>query len=137
LACGAPWPPGGEVSVVLAGDAMLHELNRGYRGQDKPTNVLSFPIDEPDPAREAWMLGEVVIALETTRREALEEGKPVTDHLLHLVVHGVLHLLGYDHQTDAEAERMEALEARLLAGLGVTALDAAETAKAPVAAEQP
>jgi probable rRNA maturation factor len=124
LACGAPYPAGGEVSVVLADDAALRTLNRDYRAIDRATNVLSFPIDAPDPTRPAWMLGEVAVALETTAREAAEEGRSVADHLTHLVVHGVLHLLGYDHIDDEDAERMETLEARLLRELGVTPLPA-------------
>lgn len=138
LLTAAPFPTGGEVSVVLGDDAMLHELNRAYRGIDKPTNVLSFPMDAHDTAREAWMVGEVAVALETTVREAAEEAKKAEDHLCHLVVHGVLHLLGYDHETDAEAERMEALEARLLARLGVgPAAEPAGPARVPLTAEQP
>ncbi|MCP5366323.1 MAG: rRNA maturation RNase YbeY [Hyphomicrobiales bacterium] len=105
--------PEAEVCVVLADDAFVHDLNRRYRGIDKPTNVLSFPAGEDD------LLGDVVLALETLRREAERDGKPLADHLCHLVVHGVLHLLGHDHGDAAEAAGMEALEVRVLAGLGV------------------
>ncbi len=114
--------------MLLADDAALRALNRDYRSIDKPTNVLSFPIDAPDPARPAWMLGEVAVALETALREAEEEGRTVEGHLTHLVVHGVLHLLGYDHIDDEDADRMEALEARLLRDLGVTPAEPVRTA---------
>lgn len=111
-----------EVSLVLADDAAVQALNRDYRGQDKPTNVLSFAAMEDDgPALpgEPVALGDVVLALGTVLREAREQGKPAADHLRHLTVHGVLHLLGFDHETDGEAEEMEALEVRILAGLGL------------------
>ncbi|SMH55589.1 rRNA maturation RNase YbeY [Azospirillum agricola] len=112
-----------ELSVVLADDALVHQLNRDYRGKDKPTNVLSFALteaDEPEPVEGApVLLGDVILAFETVRREAAEQNKAPADHMTHLVVHGVLHLLGYDHETDDEAEEMEALETRLLADLGI------------------
>jgi probable rRNA maturation factor len=112
-----------EISLVLADDAMVRDLNGRYRGQDKPTNVLSFATldDEDDisPADGPLMLGDVIVAFETTAREAASEGKSLAAHLSHLVVHGVLHLLGYDHQDDAEAEEMEAAERSILAGLGI------------------
>ena len=119
--------PPGEVGVVLADDATVRELNRRYRGVDRPTNVLSFPAagaagSMPAPAAggdEAMPLGDVVLALETVAREAAERGVSVADHLTHLVVHGTLHLLGHDHGTDAEAATMEALETAVLAALGV------------------
>lgn len=110
-----------EVSVVLADDAQVRILNRDFRGKDRPTNVLSFPSGDdagPMPGRPV-LLGDVVVALETTTREAVAEGKTVGDHLAHLVVHGTLHLLGYDHEAEAEAEAMEELETELLAGLGI------------------
>jgi probable rRNA maturation factor len=114
--------PAAEVSVLLADDARVRSLNRTWRGKDSPTNVLSFPAESgpvlgaiPGPV----LLGDVVVALETARREAEAEGKPLADHLSHLLVHGTLHLLGHDHEEDAEAEAMEALEAKLLADLGV------------------
>lgn len=109
-----------EISVLLADDAAVRTLNRDHRGQDKPTNVLSFPIgagDGPDAA--PTMLGDVVLACETVVAEAAAQGKSVADHLRHLVVHGVLHLAGHDHEEDAAAERMERLETRILADLGV------------------
>ncbi|WP_366940627.1 rRNA maturation RNase YbeY [uncultured Rhodospira sp.] len=122
-----------EVCVALEDDASVQELNRAFRGQDKPTNVLSFaaledadghvlpPItDGPDnDDDEPETLGDVIIAFETTRDEAARDGKPLADHLSHLVVHGVLHLLGHDHIEDAEARRMERLETRILAALGI------------------
>lgn len=113
-----------EVSVVLADDATVRALNREHRGKDKPTNVLSFPIGAeggpgggPDAA--PTMLGDVVLACETVTAEAAAQGKSMADHLRHLVVHGVLHLAGYDHEDDAAAEKMERLETRILADLGV------------------
>jgi probable rRNA maturation factor len=107
-------PKAGDVTVLLADDAAVQELNRAHRGQDKPTNVLSFPA----AASAAPHLGDVALAYETCAREAEEQGKPLADHLKHLVAHGVLHLLGWDHQTEAEALAMEARERDILAGLG-------------------
>ena len=117
-------PAGAELSVVFADDATVQELNRSYRGQDKPTNVLSFAnledVHAPDlPDEEPVLLGDVVLARETVLAEARTQGKTPGDHLSHLCVHGLLHLLGYDHMADAEAETMEALERRVLAGLGI------------------
>ncbi len=111
-----------EVSLVLADDATVRELNRQYRGQDKPTNVLSFAaLDDgaPLPAEGPVLLGDVVFAYETTAAEAAAGGKTLSQHLCHLVVHGILHLLGYDHEDDAEAEEMEDRERSLLAVLGI------------------
>jgi probable rRNA maturation factor len=110
----------GELDIALGDDALLQRLNREHRGQDKPTNVLAFPLSSPDddPALPA-LLGDVVIARETVLREAAEQGKNTADHLTHLVVHGTLHVLGYDHDADADAARMEALETAILASLGV------------------
>lgn len=110
----APLP--GEVSVLLADDATIQALNARFRGQDKPTNVLSFPAPEaPNAPR---FFGDVALALETVRREAHLQGKAMDAHVAHLLVHGFLHLLGHDHETDAEAERMEAREREILARLG-------------------
>ncbi len=106
----------GEIAVVLADDATLRRLNREYRGMDKPTNVLSFPLGG---AARGDSLGDVILARETLLAEAAEQGKPPADHLVHLVVHGVLHLFGYDHGRQAEARRMEALEIKVLRTLGV------------------
>lgn len=112
-----------EVSLVLADDALVRRLNRSYRDQDKPTNVLSFAAleeDAPIPFDGPVLIGDVIVARETVFAEAAAEGKPVADHLSHLVVHGVLHLLGYDHQDDDEANEMEARERDILASLGIS-----------------
>jgi probable rRNA maturation factor len=106
-------PADAELSVALADDAEVQRLNREYRAKDKPTNVLSFP------APHGPILGDVIIAYETLVREAGEEGIAVGDHLTHLTVHGLLHLLGYDHETEADAVKMERLETEILAGLGI------------------
>ena len=107
----------GEVCVVLSDDATIRELNRNWRGLDKATNVLSFPAAAPSgPVRH---LGDVVIAYETLVREADTDQKLFLHHLSHLTVHGYLHLLGYDHESDAEAEAMEELERKILARLDV------------------
>jgi probable rRNA maturation factor len=111
--------PAAEVSVLLCDDAVIAALNARWRGRDEPTNVLSFPAPPAgDPAAPAH-LGDIAIACETVIREAREQGLPVTQHLAHLAVHGFLHLLGYDHVTDGEAERMERLEREILASLGI------------------
>jgi probable rRNA maturation factor len=107
-----------EVSLLLTDDAEQQELNRDHRGKDSPTNVLSFPAGFVPPAGPR-PLGDISLALETVIREAEEQDKSVADHLSHLLVHGTLHLLGYDHGDDVEAEEMEALEREILAGLGV------------------
>jgi probable rRNA maturation factor len=100
--------------VALADDKTVRKLNAKHRGSNKPTNVLSYPSD----AR--GLLGDIVLARETVWREARAQGKRPADHVSHLVVHGVLHLLGYDHETgDADAERMEGRERRILKGLGI------------------
>lgn len=108
-------------TLVLSSDAAVRELNRQWRGLDKPTNVLSFPSGSPPGhARGArHHLGDVILAQETLVREAVALGIAPGDHFCHLVLHGLLHLLGWDHETDAEAEEMEALETRILATLGV------------------
>jgi probable rRNA maturation factor len=108
-----------EIAVALADNAMIREANREFRRKDAPTNVLSFPGAPPDRIAEAPYLGDIIIAHETVAREAEEEQKPFADHLSHLVVHGVLHLLGYDHMTKADAALMEARETMILAALGV------------------
>jgi probable rRNA maturation factor len=108
-----------EVSLLLTSDAEVRVLNAHWRGQDKPTNVLSFPAPAGRPLAESPTLGDIALAFETLAREAGESGVPLADHYRHLVAHGFLHLIGYDHQTDEEAERMEALERRVLARLGV------------------
>lgn len=112
-----------ELSIVLADDEAVRALNRGWRGQDKPTNVLSFAAldDEDAPLVDGapLLLGDVILAYETCAAEAKEQDKSLADHFGHLVVHGVLHLLGYDHMDDEEAAEMEALETDLLASLGI------------------
>ena len=111
-----------EISILLTDDAQVRQLNRDYRHKDNPTNVLSFPAlddDTPIPPEGPVLLGDVIIARETTEREAFEESKSLKHHLSHLVVHGVLHLLGYDHDEDDEAEEMESLERSILGALGV------------------
>lgn len=112
-----------ELAVMLTDDAGIRTLNHNWRGIDAPTNVLSFPAIQPPAGREPddvpRMLGDIAIAYETMRREADAEQKPFADHLSHLAVHGFLHLVGYDHDTDGEAETMEALEREILAQLGI------------------
>lgn len=103
------------VALLLTDDETVRDLNARFRKQDKPTNVLSFPAP-PNPERH---LGDVALAYGVCAREAGEQGKPLGRHLQHLVVHGVLHLLGYDHMSEDEAEAMESLERVVLAGLGV------------------
>ena len=116
-----------ETSVVLTDDGAVHRLNLDYRGSNRPTNVLAFPICNgaaPDLARRLpgpVLLGDIVVAYGTTAREADADGKSLADHLSHLVVHGMLHLLGYDHDTEQAARRMEGLETRILLALGIAA----------------
>jgi len=105
----------GEVAVLLTEDATIRSMNAKWRGIDKPTNVLSFPAGESG----APHLGDIAIACETVAREAANENKAFLDHLAHLSIHGYLHLIGFDHETDREAERMEHLETRILASLGI------------------
>ncbi len=107
-----------EISIVLADNAFIRNLNKTYRGKDKPTNVLSFPQDPGSGDREA-NLGDVILAYETVKEEADSQGKGFEDHVTHLLVHGILHLLAYDHEDDAEAEEMESLEIRVLESLGI------------------
>lgn len=109
---------GAEVSVVLADDTRIRELNRTWLGRDKPTNVLSFPA--PAGARgEPRFLGDIVLAFETIEREAGTEGKPIEHHVAHLAVHGALHLLGYDHERESDADAMEQCERIILGRLGI------------------
>ncbi|MEW9806227.1 rRNA maturation RNase YbeY [Mesorhizobium sp. ZMM04-5] len=117
---GMPPATASEVSVVFSDDAQVRSLNAGWRGKDKPTNVLSFPAFPAVPGADVPpMLGDIVLAAETVAREAEVEGKPLEHHISHLVVHGLLHLLGHDHEDDDEAERMEALERAALARLAI------------------
>ena len=108
---------GRALAVLLTDDAAIRRLNATWRGIDKPTNVLSFPA--PQMSAAPAPLGDIAIAYETTAREAETEGKPLAHHLAHLSVHGFLHLLGYDHGSDAQADAMEDLERKVLAALGV------------------
>jgi probable rRNA maturation factor len=113
---------GASVAVLLTDDAAMRQLNAQFRGQDKPTNVLSFPAPErPSGAghAESLFLGDMALGYETCAAEALADEKTLGDHLAHLVVHGMLHLLGYDHETDVEAEEMEGRERAILASLGI------------------
>lgn len=105
-----------ELSVVLCDDPFIQILNRDWREKDKPTNVLSFPAD---PSARDMTLGDIVIAYETTAKEAAREAKTLPEHFTHLVVHGTLHLLGYDHESDDDADVMERLEIRALMRLGI------------------
>ena len=107
-----------ELSILLTDDAEQHELNQQWRGKDSSTNVLSFPQIEPFGAV-TGILGDITLARETVEREAIEQGVTLSEHFTHLVVHGFLHILGYDHLTDAEALQMESLETAILASLGV------------------
>jgi len=109
-----------EVAVVLSDDDEVRALNATWRGKDEPTNVLSFPLAAGTlPPAGARVLGDIVLAFETVSAEARAKGLSLDDHAAHLVVHGLLHLIGHDHQTDDEARAMEALERRVLAGLGI------------------
>ena len=115
------------ISILLADDATVHELNRTWRGKDSPTNVLSFPatetaegeVPEPEFAGVPLELGDIALAYETCERESEAQGKRFADHVAHLVLHGTLHLIGFDHLAEDQAQRMEALEIRILAGLGI------------------
>ena len=106
-----------EMTVRIVDEAESHELNLNYRGKDRPTNVLSFPFECPDEV-ELPLLGDLVICRQVVEREAQEQDKPVMAHWAHMVVHGSLHLLGYDHIEDVEAEEMESLETQIMTGLG-------------------
>jgi probable rRNA maturation factor len=105
-------PPAGEVAIVFADDARLRGLNARFRGKDKPTNVLSFP-DPQVP------LGGIALAFETVRDEAAAQKKPFVNHSKHLILHGFLHLLGYDHETARDARLMEGLEIAILSAMGI------------------
>lgn len=110
------------LAVRIVDEAEMQSLNARYRGKDKPTNVLSFPTDIPAEVKAALghaPLGDIVLCAPVVKREAAEQGKPETHHWAHLCVHGVLHLLGHDHQDDEEAEAMESLEREYLAALGI------------------
>jgi probable rRNA maturation factor len=113
---------GREVALLFTDDAAIAEINAEWRGKDKPTNVLSFPApdDMPLPAGETRPLGDIVLAFGVIAREAAEQSKTLRDHTVHLIVHGTLHLIGYDHEADDEAEEMEQLETGILKGLGIS-----------------
>lgn len=111
--------PDAALAIALADDAMVRAANREWRGKDRSTNVLSFPAAAPGALARAAFLGDVILAFETVAAEAAAEDRRPADHLAHLVVHGVLHLLGYDHMTPSEAETMERHETLILASLGV------------------
>jgi probable rRNA maturation factor len=108
-----------QVCIALSSDAHVQELNASYRGKDKPTNVLSFPAPASPRRQPLAILGDIIIARETVEREAAEKAIPFADHLRHLTIHGLLHLLGYDHENDADAEIMEGLETDILRRMGI------------------
>lgn len=112
---------GAELSILLTGDREIHDLNLRYRGKNKPTDVLSFPQNDMEPAEGApRVLGDVVISVETTRRQAAEKGHSFEREMAILLIHGVLHLIGYDHERGGkDAAVMRAMERRMLTGLGV------------------
>jgi probable rRNA maturation factor len=113
-------PTNAELAILLTDDSRIRALNRVWRGLDKPTNVLSFPAKESGQTQGTpALLGDIVIAYETTHREALAQGTPFLHYLAHLTVHGFLHLRGYDHEADEEAEKMERLERTILARLEI------------------
>lgn len=123
-----------EIAVMGCDDSRIATLNADFRGKPQPTNVLSWPSEdlaaeepggqpfapEPDFEGEPHHLGDLALAFETFEREAAEQGKPMADHITHLIVHGVLHLLGYDHIRDADATLMEGLEVEILGNLGLS-----------------
>lgn len=116
---GARTLPDAEIAILLSDDEGVRMLNKRWRKIDKPTNVLSFPATTPELLPQNQMIGDLALAYETCVREADAEKKTFGHHVSHLIVHGVLHLLGYDHESERDAEEMEALERKVLAGLGV------------------
>ncbi len=114
-----PARPGSEVSILFTDDAAVRVLNRDYRGKDAPTNVLSFPLDVDDDGIAGPLIGDIILARETLERESVDLGLSFDAHLAHLIVHGLLHLFGYDHLDDDEAAEMESLEIAVLARLGI------------------
>ncbi|CAH0526626.1 rRNA maturation RNase YbeY [Vibrio hippocampi] len=112
-----PFQADAEVTVRIVDQAESHQLNHDYRGKDKPTNVLSFPFEAP-PGIELDLLGDLIICRQVVEAEAQEQSKPLIAHWAHMVVHGSLHLLGYDHIKDDEAEEMEALETEIMLDMG-------------------
>ena len=124
---GAGIKPGSDVSILACDDARIAALNEQFRGKPTPTNVLSWPAEDLSPAIDGARplppqvpeLGDIAISYDTCAREAAETGKKLPDHVTHLIIHGVLHLLGYDHETDKEATLMEELEIKTLETLGI------------------
>lgn len=108
-----------ELSIVLGDDALLQSLNDRYRNKNRPTNVLAFPAEDDALPGAPRMLGDVILAIETIHQEAERQNKSVADHFQHLCIHGVLHLLGHDHEQANEAAAMEALEIAILAAMGI------------------
>jgi probable rRNA maturation factor len=118
---GLAWPEAAELSCVFTNDAEMTKINGQWRSKNQPTNILSFPGSAMAPGMEAGpMIGDLVLAFETVEREAGEQGKTFDDHLTHLLVHGFLHLFGYDHVKSDEAARMEQIEIRILYQMGIT-----------------
>ena len=111
----------GEIAILFTSDEAMTEINAQWRGQNKPTNVLSFPAPAgiPVPRGEMPPIGDIVLAHGVVLREARDQGKTLADHAVHLIVHGTLHLLGHEHETDAQAENMEELEVKILKDLGI------------------
>ncbi|MEH6727853.1 MAG: rRNA maturation RNase YbeY, partial [Hyphomicrobiales bacterium] len=109
-------------TVLLTNDAHVQDLNARFRDQNKPTNVLSFPNEdeEPDPETGALYLGDIAVSYDTVLHEAAEAEKPLQNHLTHMIVHGILHLAGFDHMDDAEAEEMESMEVNILKEFGIS-----------------
>lgn len=112
-----PFQADAEVTIRLVDEKESHALNLEYRGKDRPTNVLSFPFEAP-PGMELELLGDLIICRQVVEKEALEQNKPLKAHWAHMVVHGSLHLLGYDHIEDEEAEEMESLETEIMQNMG-------------------
>ena len=110
--------PQAEISVMFSNDDQVEQLNAQWRGKSSPTNVLSFPGIAGKNLNASPLLGDIVLAYETIDREAREEGKLFSDHTAHLVVHGLLHLVGYDHENESDAKKMETLESRIMSSLG-------------------
>jgi probable rRNA maturation factor len=125
-----------EVGVRLVDDGTIQALNRDWRGRDKPTNVLSFPLGDPGPVTDPdfpWLIGDIVMSFDTVLAESVRDGKLLDHHVVHLAIHATLHLIGHDHEDEAEATLMEAAEVNLLAGLGIPdpyAMASAQTGEA-------
>ena len=111
---------GSELGITFSDDTRVRGLNAAYRGKDKPTNVLSFPVDGGRDGPAGPLIGDIILGFETISRESEDLGIPFNDHLTHLIVHGLLHLFGYDHETEADAALMEPLETKILAALGMS-----------------